>query len=265
MLKLTNIYIYPIKSLGGIEVRESKAQERGLQYDRRWMLVDSSGVFMSQRKVSKMALLKTSIVDDMIHVHAPDGSQLDIPLEGSNDKLIQVTVWDDHCQGYEVGDEYNQWFSNQLDTDCRLVYMGEQKRFANPKSVRKNERVSYADGYQYLVVGQSSLDDLNTKLQDPVSMNRFRPNLVFSGGIPFEEDHWGDFSVGDVDFYSIKPCARCMVVTIDQQTGLSGKEPIKTMATFRQRDHKIYFGLNACVKNGGVISAGDTVILLNNK
>jgi uncharacterized protein YcbX len=264
MLKLTNIYIYPIKSLGGIEVTESKAQERGLQYDRRWMLVDSSGVFMSQRKVSKMALLQTAIVDEMLHVHAPDGSLLEIPLSGSYDKVMEVSVWDDTCAGYEVGEAYNQWFSDQLGTDCRLIYMGEQERFANPASVRNKETVSFADGYQYLIAGQSSLDDLNTKLDDPVPMNRFRPNLVFSGGTPFEEDDWGDFNIGDVEFYAIKPCARCIVVTIDQQTGLKTREPLTTMAKFRKRDNKIYFGLNACVVGDGVIRVGDAVILSNN-
>ena len=265
MTKLTHIYIYPVKSLGGIELTSAVTQERGLKYDRRWMLVDDQGIFMNQRKYSKMALLKTSIGNEKIQVTAPDNSSIDFPLDKKNGQILDVKVWDDECKGYEVGEIYNTWFSDKLNVNCRLVYMGDQKRNANSQFVKYQEKVSYADGYQYLIVGQSSLDDLNNRLERNVPINRFRPNLVFSGGNPFEEDDWVNFQIGEVDFYGVKPCARCILTTIDQQTGIKGTEPLKTLSSFRQRGNRIYFGLNASIKKEGIIKTGDALVVFSKK
>lgn len=265
MLKLIDIYVYPIKSLGGIRLSEAVAQKRGLQYDRRWMLVDDKGVFMSQRKYSKMALLKTSFIDEELQVTAPDSSTITIFLNNSSDQIVSVKVWDSDCKGYEVGDRYNDWFSNQLDASCRLIYMGDQERQVDSTSIRKNEIVSYADGYPYLIVGQASLDDLNNRLEKGVPMNRFRPNLVFSGGRQYEEDNWNDFQIGSVKFDGVKPCSRCIMTTIDQRTGTKGKEPLKSLSLYRKKGNKIFFGLNACVKEGGVIRVGDSLTSISDK
>jgi len=257
MLKLTHVYIYPVKSLAGIELQEATSEERGLKYDRRWMLVDSTGEFMSQRKYPRMALLIPGFDNDCLRITAPDTSTIEISLENINGEITPVSVWSTDCNGYAVSDEANKWFSDQLDTECRLVFMGDQKREISSKSLKNEGEVSYADGYPYLIVGQSSLDDLNDRLDESVPINRFRPNLVFSKANPFEEDEWGDFKIGDIEFFGVKPCARCVMTTIDQLTGEKGKEPLKTLATFRQRDNKIYFGLNAIIKKAGLIKVGD--------
>ena len=257
MLKLTNIYIYPVKSLAGIALQESETEERGLKYDRRWILVNDQGEFMSQRKHPKMALLIPAFENGNLLISAPDLSAIEISLENKSDDITPVNVWGTDCKGYVVSDAHNQWFSEQLDTNCKLVFMGDQKR--DIKSLTNEGEVSYADGYPYLIVGQSSLEDLNERLDEPVSINRFRPNLVFSKALPFEEDSWGDFKIGNVEFHGVKPCARCVMTTINQRTGEKGKEPLKTLATFRQRDNKIYFGLNAVLKNAGMIKVGDVL------
>jgi len=257
MLKLTNIYIYPVKSLAGIELQESETEERGLKYDRRWMLINDQGEFMSQRKHPKMALLKPKFENNKLQVTAPDLSNIKIPLEKVSDEIASVNIWGTDCKGYIVSDEHNQWFSEQLGTNCKLVFMGDQKR--NIKSLENEGEVSYADGYPYLIVGQSSLDDLNKRLNVPIPTDRFRPNLVFSKALPFEEDKWNYFKIGNVEFLGVKPCARCVMTTINQFTGEKGKEPLKTLATFRQRDNKIYFGLNAVLNGNGMIKVGDTL------
>lgn len=262
MLKLTNIYIYPIKSLGGIELTSAVAEERGLQYDRRWMLVDDEGVFMSQRKHPKMALFKTSIKNGYLLITAHDDSTIEIHMDSALNSSVPVTVWGTECNGYLVGNDYNKWFSDKLGAKCRLVFMGNHERHIESN---KMEKVSYADGYPFLILGQSSLDDLNSRLDETISINRFRPNLVFSKGSPFEEDQWGDFNIGDVEFYGVNPCARCIVTTINQETAKKSKEPLKTLSTFRNIDNKIYVGLNATVKKEGMISVGDNISVFNNK
>lgn len=262
MLKLTNIYIYPIKSMGGIELTSAVAEERGLQYDRRWMLVDDEGVFMSQRNHPKMALLRTSIDDNNLVVSAPNGGRIEMPLIGFSDSIVSVEVWETECKGQIVGEDYNNWFSDQLETKCRLVFMGDHDRLIDPK---KTGKVSFADGYPFLVLGKSSLDDLNSRLDEAVPINRFRPNLVFSGDTPFQEDNWEDFQIGEIDFNGVKPCARCIVTTIDQETSKRSKEPLKTLSIFRKIDNKIYVGLNATVKKEGIIKVGDEITVVNNK
>lgn len=248
--------------MGGIELTSAVAQERGLQYDRRWILIDDDGVFMSQRNHPKMALLKTSIDDKYLVVTVPDGGIIEIPLIDFSDLTVSVTVWETECKGQIVGEDYNKWFSDQLDTNCRLVFMGGHDRLIDPKETGK---VSFADGYPFLVLGQSSLDDLNDRLAEAVSINRFRPNLVFSNGNSFEEDNWADFQIGQIDFYGVKPCARCIVTTIDQETSKKSKEPLKTLSTFRKIDNKIYVGLNVTVKKEGIIKVGDEITVVNNK
>jgi len=265
MLKLTGIHIYPIKSLAGISLSESMVEERGLKYDRRWMLVDESGMFMTQRKIAKMALFKTAIEYETLVVTAPDNDMIKIPLSKELSEIIEVKIWDDECLAYALSERYDQWFSDKLGMKCRIVYMGDQERLANADWVQNNEKVSYADGYQYLIVGKSSLNDLNERMDEDVPMNRFRPNLVFSGGEAFDEDNWIDFKVGEVSFYGIKPCARCLITTIDQNTSEKNTEPLITLSKFRKWDNKIFFGLNAAVADAGVIRVGDQIEVSNKK
>lgn len=269
-MQLSQIYLYPIKSLAGIQVQQAKVTTRGLDNDRRFMLTTTSGMFLTQRKFAKMALLKINIEGDQMkiwHKDTPEDS-IYIPLKPTDFSTTQeVTIWGDICTGQVLSNTINHWFSKTLNSVCQLVYMTDESiRPIEEKHRKEGEVVSFADAYPYLLLGQSSIDDLNNRLDNPVKINRFRPNLVFTGGQPFEEDKWGDFTIGGLAFRGTKPCARCNVLNINQETAKIEKEPNKTLATFRRlAKNKIYFGMNVCwekAKSKGmdVIKIGDKIV-----
>jgi uncharacterized protein len=261
LFRLTEIYIYPIKSLGGIRVPSSKVMEKGLAFDRRWMLIDETSTFMTQRVHTLMALFKLEMNQSSFKITFKNDSIL-LPFVHSHiPKEIKTNVWDDEVTTFEVSEAYSNWFSEKLGMKCKLVFFPEEN--SRPVDVRykiNNENVSLADGYPLLIIGQSSLDDLNSRLELPVPMNRFRPNLVFVGGQPYEEDTWKFFTIGKNKFAGVKPCSRCVLTTVDQQTGEKGKEPLATLATYRKRENNIYFGQNVLAIDHNEIHEGDEIV-----
>jgi len=265
MLSISGLYIYPVKSLGGIAVNETKLTDRGFEHDRRWMLVDAECNFISQRDVNNMSLLKASLTTGNLviqHLYKP-GNVLSVPLHSENDNLVTVNIWDDVCEAVYVSKEADEWFSEMLSQECRLVYMPDQtQRLIDVTYANNNEITSFSDGYPLLLIGQASLEDLNNRLAEPVAMNRFRPNIVFTGGTAFQEDNMKAFEISGINFYGVKPCARCVITTIDQSTGLKGKEPLKTLSTYRSRNNNIYFGQNLLYNGTGSLKIGDRINLL---
>lgn len=262
-MHLQDIYTYPIKSLGGIRLEKATLEEKGLQHDRRWMLVDKEGVFLSQRKHPEMALLQTQITDEGIFVVHKGASEQNIfvPFEAESSRSRKVTIWEDRVEAQIVDQEISRRFSKLLKIDCDLVYMPPStKRKLKPKYAVNGESVSFADGMPYLLIGQSSLDDLNSRLENPVPMNRFRPNFVFAGGAPFQEDEWDIVTIGDARFKITKPCARCMVTTVDQQTGQKGKEPLTTLSKYRNVDGNVLFGQNMLLLEGDRVQTGSPIV-----
>jgi uncharacterized protein len=262
-MRLQDIYIYPVKSLGGIRLDSWELEERGFKYDRRWLLIDKSGMFITQRKYPRLALLQVALSATGIHVYAKKNTRnyIEVPFSPAAEQLVPVTIWDDQTFGQLVDPFVSKWFSEKLEMDCDLVVMPESiQRKIDPKYAVNGESVSFADAMPYLIIGQASLDELNSRLADPVPMNRFRPNLVFSGGIPFEEDQWSSLKIGGAEFKITKPCARCVLTTIDQDTGKKGKEPLQTLAKYRNQNNKIMFGQNLLLLNGERIQVGDLVI-----
>ncbi len=259
-LKLTQIWIYPIKSLGGISLSSSTVMEKGLEYDRRLMLVDETGTAMTQRVFPKMALFKSSIDKGLLTItHHQHSMKLDLKKPPASNP-ITVNIWDDTVSALEVDGSYSQWFSELLGSPCRLVYFPEENsRPVDPRYEVNHEQVSLADAYPFLIIGQSSLDDLNSRLTEPVPMNRFRPNFVFTGGEPFEEDTWRDISIGSTRFVGVKMCGRCILPTVNQDTAERGTEPLKTLSTYRKRDSKVYFGQNLVALDYKPVSVGDTI------
>jgi len=259
-LKLTEIWIYPIKSLGGIRQSSSRVMEKGLPYDRRWMLVDGHGKFMTQRIHPSMALFKLSIDERYLIVRFKDDT-INIPLKHTAvTPSEQVTIWDDVVTGYEVDPIFSKWFSQRLNFDCRLIYFPENNpRRVDPKYATGSEHVSLADAYPFLIIGQSSLDDLNNRLDNAVPINRFRPNFVFAGGAPYEEDTWRNFSIGENNFVGVKPCARCVLTTVNQDTAEKSSEPLKTLASYRTWNNKVYFGQNLLAIDHTMVREGDTI------
>jgi uncharacterized protein YcbX len=269
MLQLSEIWVYPVKSLGGIQLQESKVTDRGLELDRRWLLVDDSGRFLTQREYPELALFKPEIVGEFLKItHRVLLEWIEIPLRPvflDVDKM-KVTVWDDTIDAFEVSATINDWFTKLLGFSTRLVYMPEEsERKLDPDyAITGVENNSFSDAYPFLIIGQSSLDDLNSRLENPVQMNRFRPNFVFTNGDAFEEDTWREFNIGDVSFVGVKPCDRCVMTTVDQEKGIvSGKDPLKTLAKYRNFGNKVLFGQNVIGLGLGNVSVGDGVSVLS--
>jgi hypothetical protein len=259
--QLSQIWIYPIKSLGGISLLQSDVLPKGLRYDRRWMLVDEEGMFLTQRKLPRMALFKPTVARDVLGVKFGD-EQIEIPLQSDGYDYIQTKVWDDFVQTLEADPLISEWFSSHLQFKCRLVFFPESNaRPVDPTYQRQGEHTSLSDGYPFLIIGQASLDLLNQKLDQPIPINRFRPNFVFTGGEAHEEDDWNEFGIGSCRFAAVKPCARCAVPTIDQETAMMGKEPTRTLATYRSKNNKILFGNNLLLLSGTEVSVGDALAL----
>lgn len=271
MIQLSGINIYPIKSLGGIQLQKAKIGKKGLFLDRRWMLVDPRGKFITQRKHSKMTLIGLKWLEDQDRLQIYDRQKRIAPISlnitpPTSKETITVQIWEDQCEALLVGSSYDQWFSELLAFPCRLVYMPDAtKRRVSLKYAAPTDEVSFADGFPYLICNEASLAAVNDRLDTPITMDRFRPNLIFTGQQAWQEDQWKGFSIGSVAFRSLKPCARCTLLTVDPQTGEKGVEPIRTLSTFRKINHKILFGMNACWDhdhNGDQpmeIKVGDTI------
>ena len=269
MLSVSQLYIYPIKSLGGIAVTNAIVTNRGLQYDRRYMLVDVNNLFLTQRELPAMALVRTAIEANELLVWHKDkiSGKLPLPLVPEPSELTaMVKIWDDCCEGQYINDEADKWFSNKLNFPCRLVYMPEStKRNVDATYAFNDDITSFSDGYPILLIGQSSLDNLNSHLEKALPLNRFRPNMVMAGGPPFEEDTMEQFSINDTNFYGVKLCERCVIITTNQETSIKGKEPLRTLAKYRMTNNKVLFGQNVLCGGEGMIRVGDEIRVVKTK
>lgn len=266
MLTFSELNIYPVKSLRGISVKSAKVTDRGFEHDRCWMLIDHFGNFMTQRDYPQMALINVEIDSNGLTVYHRNKKAFGkhfIPFNISKAKAITVPIWDDTCTAFLVGKDSDKWFLEALDVECRLVYQpDETHREVDKKYSVKNEIVSFADGYPFLIIGQASLDDLNSRLDETLPMNRFRPNIVFTGGEPYQEDKMKKFKVNDITFYGVKPCARCAITTTNQETAERLYEPLKTLATYRKVENKVLFGVNLLHEGSGEVKVGDKIEVL---
>lgn len=268
MFSVTQLYVYPVKSLAGIPLQSAQIGERGFQYDRRWMLIDEDNQFITQRKIGALALLDTGINDQYLSIKHRKQSQLgslNVPLETDAYARLNVQIWDDTCEALAVSQAADEWLSTALQFPVRLVYIPDDApRQVEPDRVQIPMNVGFADAYPYLLIGESSLEDLNQRLVEPVPMNRFRPNIVFSGAAPYQEETWSDLLIGGLPFRGVKPCGRCILTTTDQNTGLrhTGGDPLKTLASYRSAGNKVLFGMNLITLGEGVIHVGDELVVL---
>ncbi|HKB45005.1 MAG TPA: MOSC N-terminal beta barrel domain-containing protein [Chitinophagaceae bacterium] len=268
MFTISQLNIYPIKSLGGISLNVARLTDRGLQYDRRWMLVDINNRFITQREFPVMSLLQVGLTQEGLKIYHKkiSGETLFIPFQPQSSEMLMVEVWEDKCEAQLVSHEADEWFSDMLVMQCRLVYMPDTTNRNVDSSYAMNKEItSFSDGYPMLMIGQSSLDDLNNRLSEPLPMNRFRPNIVFTGGKPFEEDAMEHFVINKIDFFGVKLCSRCVVTTIDQDEATKAKEPLKTLATYRMQDNNVYFGQNLSSEGEGEIHTGDIIEIKTRK
>ncbi len=264
-MTLSQLWIYPVKSLGGIQMNSWTCEQKGFRYDRRWMLLDSKGTFITQRINPKLALFKLHWNQTSFQITYNQHSLTLDPNATPNEAQVRTKVWDDEINVSEMSRDHSAWFSEMLQENVTLVYFPENNtRPVEQQYQVRNEHVSLADAFPYLIIGQASLDDLNSRLKEAVPMNRFRPNLVFTGGEPYEEDTWKNFSIGTKSFVGAKPCARCILITTDQETAKRGAEPLRTLASYRSRNNKTYFGQNVIVLEPGEIKVGDPVSVQSN-
>jgi len=256
------LYVYPIKSCRGIRVAEGSVVARGFASDRRWMLIDSSGVFVTQREQPKLCLVEIQLDASRLRLIAPGCEPLTVPLTLAHGALRKVRIWQDETLGH-VHPEAGTWFSKYLGAPHELVYMPDSARRAvNPERARPGDIVSFADGYPFLLISEASLADLNTRLEQPLSMDRFRPNIVISGTEPYAEDDYTHVRLGEISFRCPKRCERCVVTTLDPETSQGGKEPLRTLAQYRLAEQKVWFGMNLVHDHTGTLRVGDAVVLM---
>jgi uncharacterized protein YcbX len=262
-VQLSQLYVYPLKSARGIALREARLTARGLEHDRRFMLVDRDGVFLTQRQLPQMARLVTAIVGDALRV-SWEGRHHEVALRPSQGERLPVRVFQDQVEALDQGAAARAFFSAALAQDARLVYLpDESPRPVDPTYAEAGEQVGFADGFPYLVANEGSLADLNERLEQPVPMQRFRPNLVVANAPAFAEDGWREIRIGDACFALRKPCTRCVIITTDQETGMRhAKEPLKTLAGYNTWQGKPAFAQNALLRSGERVQLGDSVAVL---
>lgn len=268
---VADLFIYPVKSCAGVRVTSADLWETGLYLDRLWMLVTDDGHFISQRTVPRLALVSTALRFETLQLRAPGMLRLDIPIGGfdySAERRIEVQVWDDRVAAFPENELVNTWFSRFLDMPVRLVRIDPDfRRICDPAWTKEHEAITqFADGYPLLVIAKASLDDLNRRLEadgkPPVPIERFRPNVVIDGIDAYGEDHLATLVASGYELRMVKPCARCGIPCVDQQTAVVGTEPLDTLAGYRRdpRLDGVTFGMNAIVLRGAdeaVVRVGD--------
>jgi len=272
---LKQIFIYPVKSLSGIALPTANITAFGLENDRRWMIVDCEGRFISQRLHPQLSMITTAIVADTIVLTAPDGTYTRLPLSISDGPAVTTRVWRDAVEALVMTQAQNDWISRYLGCDCRFVYMPEHsiRQVDQQYASSARDQVSFADGFPFLLISQASLDDLNDRLRlkhkEPVPIQRFRPNLLVQGCSPYAEDDWQAFRIGENLFHGVKPCSRCIMTTVDPATGMKGSEPLNTLLEYRKRENQAYFGQNVILDlefaNTLSLNVGEQVVIIDSQ
>lgn len=264
------LYSYPVKSCGGIRHDCADLGQRGLTLDRQWMVVDQTSRFVTQREYPRLALAQPELSAEWMTLTAPGLPPLTVPLAEHAGGQREVVVWRDTCSAIDEGDAAAAWFSDLLNTGVRLVRMPDRfERLTSTEYTPEPGPLSFADGYPLLFISEASLEDLNQRLvargKSPVSMDRFRPNVVLAGCEPYAEDTWQHIEIAGVRFDIVKPCARCVMTTVDQTSGAipDVEEPLATLATYRRVQNRgVMFGQNGLHRGGGTLRAGDQVEVL---
>jgi uncharacterized protein YcbX len=260
MAKLSAIYIYPVKSLSGIQLTESEVTQIGFKYDRKWMLVDANNRFLSQRRLPKMALIKTKIQQQKLIISAANKADLTLDLIPKTSHSININIWDEDCPAETISELANQWFSDFLEQPCQLVYQADNSiRQVDQKFSSPNDRTAFSDGFPFLITSEASLSLLNSQMGLKLPMQRFRPNIVITDCTSYEEDTWRKINIGSINFKLPKPCSRCSVPQIDPKTAISDKQPLRTLSQTRKWNNKVFFGQNALHDSIGILRVGDTV------
>jgi uncharacterized protein len=267
VMRLGSIHTYPVKSCRRLDHDDAVVEPWGLAGDRRWLVVDPDGKLVTQRAEPTLALIRPAPADggSGLVLRAAGAPDLDVPVPDGGD-LMSVRVWDDTLDAAPAGGTADDWLSAVLDRKVRLVYLDDPtRRPVNPAFARAGDRVSFADAYPLLLANAASLDAVNDWLveggDEPVPMTRFRPNVVVTGAPAWAEDDWlgGRLRIGAVTFRAVKPCDRCAVTTIDQETADRGRQPLRILGRRRLSPIGPLFGVNLIPDGVGRIVVGDPV------
>ncbi len=251
--------LYPIKGMGGIPLNSAMALTEGIEWDRHWMLINSKGEFLTQRENREFVHFKTELIASGVRVSYRD-QNLIIPFESSTQEQRSVQIWKDELLADICDEQYSRWFSEILKEDVKLTCLNKDNPRIKKLKVAPDEvPIRFSDGYPYTILGTASLEMLNSKLEKKLDASRFRSTIVVETQTAHEEDSWEEFTIGNLEFKMVKPCARCVVTTIDQETGTSSKEPLKTLNSYRKEGNCINFSMNAICLREGTISVGDTL------
>ena len=262
-LHLAEIAIYPVKSLGGVYPSEAELIDTGLDHDRAWLVVDEDNMFVTQRQFPKMARIRTAVTSEGLELGIDERLTLRVPI-ASDGAISTVTIWGKQCEAVDQGDDAALALTTFIGRPVRLVRMkpGFVRTLGSSYAAAARRSVGFADSAPLMLVGQASLDDLNQRLETPVAMDRFRPNLVIGGAKPFAEDDWTRIRVGEATLHLVKECIRCEIPTVDQQSGEKGVEPMETLESYRSGPLGTRFGQKVVHESLGTIRVGDPVTVL---
>ena len=263
---IQELYIYPVKSLRGIRIDQANLVKTGFSFDRRWMVIEPNGEFVTQRSCPQMSLVETSMENNQLVLSTFGMGDIHVPCPSENDKKVSVKIWGDKVNAIIHDDDINSWLSDALGKECKLAYFPDtETRICDPHVAQHGDSTLFADGFPLLLTNRASLDDLNDRLDQPVGMERFRPNIVIEGQVPFQEDDWKQIEINGIHLRFAQCCPRCSVPTVNPETGImDGPEPIRTLSEYRTgSDGEIYFGINMIPESTGIISIGDEMTIIH--
>lgn len=256
---ISSLAIYPVKSMRQVEIESATIDMGGLKDDRRWMVVDATGAMVTQRQQSRLCLIQPELVADGLCLRTSTMPDINIATP-TGDDYVKVKVWNDTCNALDAGNEISLWLSQFLDMTCRLVYFPDNEvRVVDQIYANREDRTAFSDGFPVLLLSQASIDDLNSRLDIPVPMARFRPNIVIDGCEPYAEDGCHQLRIGEFTLRIVKPCSRCVIPSIDIDSAERTGEPTRTLSRYRRKDNKILFGQNGVIDGVGVIKTGMSV------
>lgn len=265
ILTVSELAIYPVKSLGAIALQRMRFDNFGPSGDRRYVVVDNDGLFVTQRDYPRMTLIQVAAREHTLEFSAPTLPSFSLAVANVDAaERREVIVWRDRVQACDMGDAVATWLSAYLGIEVRLYYMPDDSvRAVDRQYGRAGDRVSFADGFPVLLIGAASLEEFNRALPEPIESLRFRPNIVVAGAAPYAEDAWRRVRIGAIEFDVVKPCSRCVIPSIDPRTAQKQAIVAQTLARLRRRGDAVYFGQNLIARDLGEIALGDAVTVID--
>lgn len=269
-MQLSRIHVFPVKSLAGLRRERWRLDARGLAWDRHWMVVTPDGKFLTQRQAAVMSQIHTRLEHGRLWLSHAAQAELAVPASGGERRPVQV--WGDTVEAEDLGDACAGWLAQAIGQPCRLVvFPHDVHRAVDPAYATPQDQVGFADGFPLLLLSEATLLDIKARIPDcdwtlDQLVRRFRPNLVVSGTEPYAEDQWRRIRIGGIDLRVVKPCSRCVIPTIDPDSGEKGREPVPTLAQYRRRaDGAIYVGQNVIHDAPGELAVGMDIELLESE